>query len=178
MSRSIAVFGSSEPRDPDPAYRLAYRTGRKLAEAGFGVLTGGYGGVMEGACHGAHDAGGRTLGVTSGIFSARDPNPYLTEAVPTTDLYDRTRELIDRADGYVVLAGKAGTLAELTWVWALARAGCLPRRPVVTLGEPWDGVLELFERHDMLDPIAREMTEHARDEDQAVAILRRRLDHG
>lgn len=175
MSQSIAVFGSSEPRDGEPAYRLAYRTGQALAGAGFSVVTGGYGGVMEAASRGASDAGGHALGIISDIFSARDPNPFLTETVGSPDLYERTRFLIDRSDGYVVLAGKAGTLAELAWVWALARAGCLPSRPVVALGAPWPDLLDLLERSDMMDPVAREMTERATDEDEAVAILKRRL---
>ena len=178
MTRAIAVFGSSEPRDGEPAYRLAYRTGQALANAGFTVVTGGYGGVMEAASRGASDAGGQALGIISDIFSVRDPNPFLTETVGSPDLYERTRLLIDRSDGYLVLPGKAGTLAELTWVWALARAGCLPARPVVAVGAPWPDLLDLLERSDMMDPIALEMTERAADENQAVAILERRLQGG
>ncbi len=178
MRPGVAVFGSSEPREPDPAYRLAYRTGRALARAGFTVVTGGYGGVMEAASRGARDAGGRTVGVVSDAFPERAPNAHLDELVRTRDLYERTRLLIDRADGYVVLAGKAGTIAELAWVWALARAGCLPARPVVALGQPWPDVLDLLERRDMLDTPARQMTERAADENEAVAILRRRLGAG
>lgn len=178
MKFSVAVFGSSELRETDRAYQFAYRTGQALARAGFSVVTGGYGGVMEAASRGARDAGGRAIGVISDIFSTREPNPYLSETVRSRDLYERTRSLIDRADGYVVLAGKTGTLAELAWVWALARAGCLPSRPVVALGEPWPEVLDLFERRDMLDPITREMTERAADENEAVAILKRRIPGG
>jgi len=115
------------------------------------------------------------VGILSDVFSTRVPNPYLSETVGSRDLYERTRLLVDRADGYVVLAGQAGTLAELAWVWALARAGCLPARPVVALGAPWPDLLDLLERRDMLDPIAREMTERADDPNEAVAILRSRI---
>ena len=59
MNFSVAVFGSSELRETDRAYQLAYRTGQALARAGFSVVTGGYGGVMEAASRGARDAGGR-----------------------------------------------------------------------------------------------------------------------
>jgi uncharacterized protein (TIGR00725 family) len=175
MKASVTVFGSSEPRESDPAYGLAYRTGQALARNGFTVITGGYGGVMEAASRGASEAGGHTVGVLSKIFSARDPNPYLSETVSSNDLYERTRLLIDRAEGYVVLAGRAGTLAELAWVWALARAGCLSGRPIVALGAPWPDLLDLLEEHDMLDLVAREMTERAADENEAVTILKRRI---
>jgi len=178
VNAAVAVFGSSEPREDQPAYRLAYRTGQALAQTGFTVVTGGYGGVMEAASRGASDAGGRTVGVVSDVFSQREPNPYLSETVGSRDLYERTRFLIERADGFVVLAGRAGTLAELAWVWALARAGCLPVRPVVALGAPWPDLLDLLEQSDMMDSIAREMTERAADENEAVAILKRRIPAG
>lgn len=179
MTRSVAVFGSSEPREHDPLYELAESTGRELARAGFAVVTGGYGGVMEAACRGARDAGGYAVGVVvSSLFVDRAPNIYLSETVETADLYERTRLLIDRSDGYVVLTGKTGTLAELAWVWALARAGSLPPRPVVAVGEPWLAVLDLLERGDMLDPVALRMTERAATAREAVEILERRLAEG
>lgn len=178
MKRHVAVFGSSEPRESDAAYDLARRTGAALARAGFVVVTGGYGGVMEAASRGALEAGGRTVGILSEVFAHRKPNPYLTETLDSADLYERTRLLIDRSDAYIVLAGKAGTLAELAWLWALARAGCLPSRPVVVLGHPWPDVLDLLAERDMLDPIASRMTERADDEHQALRILKRRFESG
>ena len=62
---TIAVFGSSEPSDGDPLYERAQRLGHRLAKAGFGVITGGYGGVMEAASRGAYEAGGKSIGVVS-----------------------------------------------------------------------------------------------------------------
>jgi uncharacterized protein (TIGR00730 family) len=178
VTHHVAVFGSSEPQEHDRVYELARRTGAVLAQAGFAIVTGGYGGVMEAACRGARERGGRTLGVLSEIFAHRSPNPYLTETLQSGDLYERTRLLIERSDAYVVMAGKAGTLAELAWVWALARAGCLTPRPVVVLGPPWAEILDLLEARDMLDPIAARMTERAADEHQALSILQRRLATG
>ena len=148
---SIAVFGSSEPTDGDPAYEQARQVGRLLAEAGFRVVTGGYGGVMEGASRGATESGGTAVGVTCSIFSQRDPNPYLSENVGTADLHDRTRELVARSDGFVVLPGKSGTLAELAFLWALHRAGCLDRRPVILLGDSWRHLLRHLVRAGILE---------------------------
>ena len=61
---AVAVFGSSDPRPGDEAYELARRAGELLARSGWAVLSGGYGGVMEGASRGAREAGGEALGVT------------------------------------------------------------------------------------------------------------------
>jgi len=54
---AVAVFGSSEPAAGDPLYEAARRVGSLLAGAGYDVVTGGYGGVMEGASRGAVEAG-------------------------------------------------------------------------------------------------------------------------
>jgi hypothetical protein len=148
---SIAVFGSSEPVQGDPLYDEARRVGQLLAAAGFRVVTGGYGGVMEGASRGAAEAGGSAVGVTCSIFRDRSPNPYLAETIEKADLHDRTRELVALSDGFVVLMGKSGTLAELAFLWALHRAGCLDRRPVVLLGDPWRHLLRHLVRAGILE---------------------------
>ncbi len=78
--RPIAVFGSSEPLEGEPLYEQARRVGALLAAAGYRVVTGGYGGVMEGASRGAIERGGEAIGVVCGaVFPARSPNRYLTE---------------------------------------------------------------------------------------------------
>jgi uncharacterized protein (TIGR00730 family) len=165
------VFGSSEPLPGDPLYELARRLGEALARAGFRVVTGGYGGVMEAASRGASDAGGTAIGVVSALFGAREPNRYLSEVVRTRDLFDRTRELVARADAYVVLPGKAGTLAELAWLWALDRAGCLGRRPVIVLGDVWSAVLAALEKNGLLEPSQILRTSRARTPEEAVRLV-------
>ena len=52
MSHVISVFGSSAPQPGSADYELARDLGRRLAEAGFTVQTGGYMGVMEGLSRG------------------------------------------------------------------------------------------------------------------------------
>lgn len=173
MSRTIAVFGSSEPVEGDPLYALARETGSRLAAAGYDVLSGGYGGVMEGASRGAFEAGGTTRGVTCAIFASRRPNPYLTERHETEDLFERTEALVEGADGYVVLHGKSGTLAELTWLWALHRAGSLPRRPVVLLGAWWGSLLRELIRLRLIDDPELSFTRVADSPGEAVDVLDR-----
>jgi len=169
----IAVFGSSEPVEGDPLYERAFRLGRLLAEHGHVIVTGGYGGVMEAASRGAHEAGGKTIGVTCRIFASRQPNPYLTEVRESEDLYDRTRALIGLARGFVILPGKAGTLAELSFLWALDRAGCLGRRRVVLLGDSFGAVLDQLGRSEMLDPEQIEITRIATSPQEVLDLLGR-----
>lgn len=172
--RVIAVFGSSEPRPGSAPYDEAVDTGRALALAGFDVVTGGYGGVMEGASRGAVSAGGRAIGIGCELFSDRAPNSYLTSFESAPDLFERTRALIERADGYAVLDGRAGTLAELAFLWALRRAGCLGQRPVVLWRTAWGDVLERLARSSKLDDSELRHTVLVDSAAEAARILRER----
>ena len=171
----VAVFGSAEPVEGDPLYELARQVGRLLVAAGYGVLTGGYGGVMEGASRGATEAGGIAIGVTCASFTGRAPNRFLTAIREEPDLLARTGALIEPACGYVVLHGKSGTLAELMLVWALHRAGSLGRRPVVLLGDAWRPFLHHLVRGAMIEDDQLGITRVADGPEDAVMELDRFL---
>lgn len=173
--RPVAVFGSSEPLPGDPLYDTAHRLGHRLARAGFAVTTGGYGGVMEAASRGAFEAGGHTIGVVSTIFSERDPNPYNRQLIDSNDLFERTRGLIERAAAFTIVDGKAGTLSELSFLWALDRARTLGERPIVVIGDYWRPLIELCGERGHLEPAQLERTRVVDDPAEAVAYLRERL---
>ena len=141
----IAVFGSGDapPADLDRARRL----GRALAEAGYGIINGGYGGTMDASAAGAREAGGVTIGVTCRAFTFRSgPNPHLQEVIEAPDLTTRIEILLTRASGYVVLPGGNGTLAELSLAWEHIRKGLLPGRgrPLVAWEHPWRRIIEVL----------------------------------
>lgn len=171
----VAVFGSSEPPEGHPLYETARRVGSLLTRAGYGVITGGYSGVMEGASRGAAEAGGRAVGVTCALFAERTPNPYLTSVHPTDDLIARMAALASSAGGYVVLHGKSGTLAELTLLWALHRAGSLGPRPVVLLGPSWRPFLHHLVKAEMIDEEQLAITRVADEPEEAVDWIDRML---
>lgn len=171
----VAVFGSADASEGDPLYELARRVGTLLVESGYGVLTGGYGGVMEGASRGCAEAGGAAVGVTCAIFAGREPNRFLAERRETADLVARTGALVDAACGYIVLHGKSGTLAELTLVWALHRAGSLGPRPVVLLGDAWRPFLHHLVRGAMIEDDQLAITRVAEGPEDAVMELDRFL---
>ena len=112
----------------------AEEVGRRLAEAGAVVVTGGLGGVMEAACRGASAAGGMTLGILPGADRAA-ANAYV-EVCLATGMGEARNALVARAaDGLVAVGGEWGTLSEIAlarkagkpvatlWSWELARAG-------------------------------------------------------
>ena len=171
---AIAVFGSSEPAPGSPPYEVARDVGRRLAAAGFAVVNGGYGGVMEASARGAREAGGRTIGVTTKAFTFRaGANPWIETEESTADLHERTRRLIEIAAGFIVLPGRSGTLSELTFLWALAKADLLCARTIVLLGAVFGPLLGALRRLDLLDDEARMATRIAATPTAAVAALAR-----
>jgi uncharacterized protein (TIGR00730 family) len=169
---AIAVFGSAEPVPGSPEYEVAREVGRRLAAAGFAVVNGGYGGVMEASARGAREAGGRTIGVTTKVFTSRPAaNAWIETEESTADLHDRTRRLIEGADGFIVLPGRSGTLSELTFLWALAKAGLLEGRRIVLLGPVWGRFLADLRRLDLVDREALAATRVAATPAAAVAAL-------
>lgn len=164
----IAVFGSSEPIEGEPLYETAYQLGTLLADRGFDVCTGGYSGVMEAASKGAREKGGEVFGVTVGMFSARTPNRYISKHFHEKDLYQRTKRLIELGDGYIILHGKSGTVAELTFLWALHRGGKLKDKPIVLLGEFWKDLLMILKENKLIEADQLKATKIANSSAQAV----------
>jgi uncharacterized protein (TIGR00730 family) len=169
---SVAVFGSSEAREGEPLYEDARTVGRLLAGSGFVVVNGGYGGVMEASSRGAREAGGRAIGVTTRAFSQRRAgNPFLDLEHQEPDLFSRTRRLIDLSHAYIILRGKSGTLAELTFLWALNRGGLLPPTRIVLLGEFWEAILKSLEELQMVEREQLRITRLALTPEQAVDLV-------
>ena len=73
----MALFGSARVTEDSAPYRAAREVGRKFGEAGWAVVTGGGGGVMEGANRGAQEGGGQSVGFNIELPHEQHPNPYL-----------------------------------------------------------------------------------------------------
>ncbi len=150
--RTIAVFGAHSIDKHDDAYRLAYDIGSGLAGAGFEVLSGGYGGVMEAVSAGARAAGGTTIGVTCPTVLERPnasvrPNAFLDEVLPAPDMLARIDTMMRLSGGCVVMDGGTGTLCELAVAWEFVGKAFITPRPIVLVGRTWDAVSEQMRDH-------------------------------
>jgi len=169
----IAVFGSSTIAETDPSWRLAYDLGRELGLAGADVMTGGYGGAMAACSKGAHEAGAHVVGVTVELFERRGPaNRWVKERIHTPDLFERLRQIVDRADGFVALPGSIGTLTEVFLTWTLLSVGARPPGPLVLLGGHWRAWLDAHRRPELVLP---HLFEHVEVFDHADEAARRVL---
>jgi uncharacterized protein (TIGR00725 family) len=153
IPRIITVFGSSHPREGHADYESARALGLRLAEFGFAVCTGGYGGVMEAVSRGAKEGGGHVLAVTAKSLLAR-ANRWVDEEIRVATWQQRLFELIYRGHGYVACKGGTGTLAELAVVWEMLNKGVIRRpKPFVALGSFWSPVIDCVNEVDRGDSL-------------------------
>jgi uncharacterized protein (TIGR00730 family) len=137
----ISVFGSSRPSENDSEYEEARKLGRELAQKGFAICAGAYGGTMEAVSRGAKEAGGKTYGVTAEFFPAAKANEWVDVEIRVKSWQERLFEIIRLGDGFVACKGGTGTLAELAVAWEMMNKSVMPPKPFVTLGEFWQPIL-------------------------------------
>jgi uncharacterized protein (TIGR00730 family) len=167
----VTIFGGSKCRAGDPEYTQALRVGELLVDSGFAVCTGGYAGVMEAASRGAHERGGRVVGVTMNQFKS-EPNRYLTEKVPSEHFYERLQRLITRSVGYIALRGGMGTVTEISLVWNKLQTRVLEPRPLVLLGDCWPPIVKAWQRNLAVSDADVQILDFARTPEEAVAIIK------
>ena len=119
MNPTIAIFGSSRATSDQPLYRDAFKLGRTLAEAGFVIANGGYGGLMEATGLGAAEADGTVIGVTApSVFPNRSgANSSVSREIVADTVALRIAHLVDTADATIALPGSLGTTAEFIVAW-------------------------------------------------------------
>ena len=141
----VTVFGSARFKEDHPYYSLGREVGRRLAEAGFNVMTGGGPGIMEAANRGAKEAGGLSIGCNIQLPLEQKPNPYLDHFVEFEHFFIRKVMLVKYSSAFVVLPGGFGTLDEAFEVITLIQTRKLESFPVVALGGAyWEQLTEFL----------------------------------
>lgn len=174
----ISVFGSSSPQADSDAYREAQHLGELLAQAGFAVATGGYGGVMAGVSQGAAEAGGRIIGVTcTNIENYRPtpPNQWVADEIRYDTLRERLLHLVTNNDGMIALPGGIGTLSEMALAWSLMQTGEAPERPLVLLGPAWRETIRVYAQVEYIRPRDMDLLYLATSAETAVGYVKQRL---
>jgi uncharacterized protein (TIGR00725 family) len=122
MKTLIGIIGSSKP--VEPALAVAYEVGREIIRAGYSLICGGLGGVMEAACKGAREEAGpdsgRIIGVIPGTQKS-DANPH-TDIVLASGLgYARNMIIACASDALIAVSGESGTLSEIAMAWTYGK---------------------------------------------------------
>ncbi len=168
--RIVTIFGGSKCDSRSPEYAEAMKVGRKLAEAGFTICTGGYLGIMEAASRGAREAGGRVFGIVLNQFKT-EPNRYLTDKVATNHFYERLQNLITRSVGFVAFRGGMGTVTEISLVWNKLQTRVIERRPLVLVGDCWREVVAAWQTNLAVSTDDLGYLDFAENADQASSII-------
>jgi uncharacterized protein (TIGR00730 family) len=143
---AVTVYGSARITEGDPAYERAREIGRRLAEAGFAVVTGGGPGIMEAANRGCQEAGGLSIGFNIELEHEQSANAYLDRELTFRHFYARKTMLVKAAEGFVLCEGGFGTLDELFESLVLIQTGKILHFPVVLVGsEHWHGLRSWIE---------------------------------
>ena len=139
---AITIFGSARVPEGHRAYAEAREVGRRFAEAGFTMVTGGGPGVMEAANRGAREGGGLSVGFNIVLPHEQHSNPYLDVEVVFEHFYVRKTMFVKAAEGFVIFPGGFGTLDELFEAMTLIQTGKILDFPVVLFdAEYWQGLL-------------------------------------
>ncbi|MGQ0615083.1 MAG: acyl-CoA synthetase [Planctomycetaceae bacterium] len=169
MTPLVAVLGSARLLEGDPRAALAERVGRALVNAGYRLLTGGLGGVMERASVGARSSERYREGMTVAVLPGTDPAEAhdAADIVLPTGLDVGRNILLAHADAVVAIGGGAGTLGEIALAWAMFRL-------VIALRvEGWSGELADRRIDDRVryKDISGDRVYGAGDEREVVALL-------
>jgi uncharacterized protein (TIGR00730 family) len=140
---AVSIFGSARVRDSHRAYTAARDVGRRFAERGFAVVTGGGGGVMEAANRGAKEGGGLSVGFNIELPHEQRLNEYVDIGLSFRHFYARKTMFVKAAEGFVIFPGGFGTLDELFESLTLIQTGKVFHFPCVLFDRDyWRGLVD------------------------------------
>ncbi len=173
---AVTIFGSARVGEADAAYEVARDLGRRFAERGFAVVTGGGPGVMEAANRGCVEGGGLSVGFNIELPHEQEPNPYVEVAHTFGHFYSRKVMLVKPSEGFVLLPGGFGTLDEMFEALTLIQTGKVLNFPVVLFGsEFWGGLIDWIRERPlaegMVSPEDLDLLVVTDDPDAAVATI-------
>ena len=141
----VSIFGSARTKVDNPYFKMAEDIAAKLAEKGYGVITGGGPGIMEAANKGAHRGGGASVGLNIELPFEQHDNPYIDsdKSLDFDYFFVRKVMFVKYSQGFVVMPGGFGTMDELFESITLIQTNKIGKFPIVLVGkEYWSGLFE------------------------------------
>ena len=180
--RKVTMFGSARTQPTRPEYRQAVAFGRKIAAAGFMVITGAGPGIMQAGHEGAGPE--MSFGANIRLPWEQSANPVIREDKKLVSFkYFFTRKLIfiRHSDALALFPGGFGTLDEGYEALTLMQTGKSQLMPLVLIDRPggtywktWDRhVREHLLRDELISPDDLNLYQITDDTDQAVKIITR-----
>jgi uncharacterized protein (TIGR00730 family) len=155
---AVSIFGSARATPDDPHYKLAEATAAEIVKAGFAVITGGGGGIMEAANKGAREAGGKSIGLNIELPMEQIPNEYQNLSLNFRYFFCRKVMFLKYAHGFIVFPGGYGTMDEFCEALVLIQTLRQASFPVILMGsEYWKGLIDwlrekMLKQHHYISP--------------------------
>lgn len=140
----ISVFGSARTQPGQPYYELAVDISKRLAEEGFGIISGGGPGIMEAANKGAQLGGGHSVGLNIELPFEQHSNPYIDKEADLNFDYFFVRKVMftKYSQGFVMMPGGFGTMDEFFEVATLIQTQKMSQVPLILVGSSyWGGLI-------------------------------------
>jgi uncharacterized protein (TIGR00730 family) len=145
----VSIFGSARTPSSDPHYIKAVEIAKILAEAGYGIITGGGPGIMEAANKGAQLAKGKSVGLNIVLPFEQTLNPFVDKdkSIDFDYFFVRKVMFMKYAQGFIVLPGGFGTLDELFEALTLVQTDKQAKFPIVFVDkEFWSPLINWIEK--------------------------------
>ncbi len=175
---SVTFYGSARIPDDQPIYKkvqaLAYRISKEL---NYAIITGGGGGIMEAANRGAHEAGGRSLGLTIRLPHEQKTNTYVKEEIPFYFFFARQVSMSYATEVCIFCPGGFGTLDELFEILTHLQTGKIGSIPIILYGsdfwKPLQGFIKdiLVEKYKVVEANDLNLYRITDDEDEILDII-------
>jgi uncharacterized protein (TIGR00730 family) len=177
--KSVTVFGSARTPEGSKWYEESRKFGALVAKEGFAIVTGGGPGIMEAANRGAHEAGGKSVGINIQLPTEQRINPYVNESHGFHYFFSRKLMMSFSAQAYVYFPGGFGTLDELFEITTLIQTHKIESHiPIVLVGrEFWQPIIawietDLCEKFKTIDHSDRMLFTLVDSAEEAIKIIR------
>jgi len=151
FDKSVTFWGSARTLPEEADYKNAKKLAESLAKEGYTIVTGGGPGIMGAGNCGAHDAGGKSVGLTIKLPMEQTTNACVTHYYDFHYFFTRKVCLAYAAEAYLFFPGGFGTLDELFEVLTLIQTGKISPAPVIVLvGEHYWNDLDTFIKKQLL----------------------------
>ena len=175
LGPAVTIFGSARTPKTDTLYKAARTVGRKIAQRGVAVITGGGPGVMEAANRGAASANGKSVGLGIELPHEHGLNKYVNLGMDFRYFFVRKTMFVKYSSGAIVFPGGFGTLDEMFEVLTLVQTHKVKRMPLVLVGtEYWQGLFDWLNGPvmdaGMISPLDPDLVHITDDLNEAVDI--------
>ena len=145
----LSIFGSARTKPGQPYYELTVNIAKRLAQEGFGIITGGGPGVMEAANKGAAEGGGKSVGLNIELPFEQNANDFVGKEFNLHFDYFFVRKVMftKYSQGFIMMPGGFGTMDEFFEVATLIQTGKMLKVPLILVGTSyWKGLVEWIQQ--------------------------------